>query len=154
MNSRRRALARLVALPCATALCARAAGSGGSDAARIAFAELYGPRTVLGIELAPKTRALAGQRVQILGYLAPPLRPDVAFFVLTRSPVALCPFCNSDADWPSDIVVVYPRKGGGWTQEGLPMAVSGTLELGSKVDSRTGFASLVRIVDADVEALR
>jgi hypothetical protein len=124
------------------------------DGAQLSFAEMYGRRSVLGLELAPKIKLLAGKRVQILGYLAPPLKPDVPFFVLTRTPVALCPFCNSDADWPSDVVVVYPRNEEGWSQDGLPVAVSGTLELGSKIDSRTGFVSLVRVVDADVRTLR
>jgi hypothetical protein len=74
--------------------------------------------------------------------------------VLTRAPVALCPFCNSDADWPSDIIVVYPRDREDWRQDGLPVAVSGILDLGSKTDSKTGFVSLVRIVDAKVRTLR
>ena len=41
------------------------------------------------------------------GYMAPPLKPESRFFVLTREPLALCPFCQSDAEWPADIVVVY-----------------------------------------------
>ena len=86
--------------------------------------------------------------------MAPPLKPEMNFFVLTRAPVALCPFCNSDADWPTDIVVVYPRDGAHLAHDGLPVAVSGVLELGSKTDPRTGFVSLVRIVDANVNELR
>jgi hypothetical protein len=128
--------------------------SGGVAAGDITFAELYKTQAVLGLELSGKARALAGRPVQILGYMAPPLKPEVEFFVLTRAPVALCPFCNSDADWPSDIVVVYPRDRAGWTQDGLPVAVSGVLELGSKIDPHTGFVSVVRIVDAQVRTLR
>jgi hypothetical protein len=120
----------------------------------LAFAELYKAQTVRGLELSAKTRALAGKPVKMLGYMAPPLKPEVEFFVLTRVPVALCPFCSSDADWPSDIVVVYPRERAGWTQDGLPVAVSGLLELGAKVDGKTGFVSLVRVVDAIVVTLR
>jgi hypothetical protein len=124
------------------------------DSGALTFAELYRAQTVRGLELSEKSRALAGKPVQMLGYMAPPLKPQVEFFVLTRAPVALCPFCNSDADWPSDIVVVYPRDRAGWTQDGLPVAVSGILELGAKADARTGFVSLVRIVDARVTTLR
>jgi hypothetical protein len=120
----------------------------------LAFAELYQAQTVRGLELSMKSRSLAGKPVQMLGYMAPPLKPEVEFFVLTRAPVALCPFCNSDADWPSDIVVVYPREREGWSQDGLPVAVSGTFEVGAKVDAKTGFVSLVRIVDAKVRTLR
>lgn len=120
----------------------------------LSFLELYSAQTVRGLELSAKTRGLAGKPVQMLGYMAPPLKPDVDFFVLTRAPVALCPFCNSDADWPSDIVVVYPRERGQWAEDGLPVAVSGVFEVGSRVDARTGFVSLVRIVDATVRTLR
>ena len=101
-----------------------------------------------------KAQSLAGKPVQILGYMAPPLKAEMGFFVLTRAPVALCPFCNSDADWPTDIVVVYPRDGARVAHDGLPVAVSGILELGSKTDPQTGFVSLVRIVDANVKELR
>jgi hypothetical protein len=120
----------------------------------LAFREIYKTQGVLGSELSAKTRALAGRPVRILGYMAPPLKPEVSFFVLTRTPVALCPFCDSDADWPSDIVVVYPRDRGQWSQDGLPVAVSGTLEIGSRRDRETGFVSLVRVVDATVQTIR
>ena len=120
----------------------------------LTFTELYQAQTVRGLELSTKSRSLAGKPVQMLGYMAPPLKPEVEFFVLTRAPVALCPFCNSDADWPSDIVVVYPREREGWSQDGLPVAVSGTFEVGAKVDAKTGFVSLVRVVDATVRTLR
>ena len=39
--------------------------------------------------------------------MAPPLKAEAAFFVLTREPVARRPFCQSDADWPDNILVVY-----------------------------------------------
>jgi hypothetical protein len=130
------------------------AGAAGAASDSLAFAELYSAQTVRGLELSAKTRALAGKPVQMLGYMAPPLKADVEFFVLTRSPVALCPFCSSDADWPSDIVVVYPRERSQWTEDGLPVAVAGVFEVGARVDARTGFVSLVRIVDATVRTLR
>jgi hypothetical protein len=124
------------------------------DPAPLGFTELYKSQGVLGNVLSDKTRALDGKPVRILGYLAPPLKPDVRFFVLTRAPVALCPFCSSDADWPSDIVVVYPRERAAWHPDGTPVAVSGALELGSKIDAETGFVSVVRIVDATVQTVQ
>src|SRR5262249_45623764 len=87
--------------------------------ASLTFQELYQTRGVLGMVFSEKTRALDHKEVRILGFMAPPLKPEVKFFVLTRAPVALCPFCNSDADWPSDIVVVYPKAREGWSQDGL-----------------------------------
>lgn len=120
----------------------------------LAFTELYAKQAVLGLTLSAKANSLAGREVRILGYLAPPLKPELRFFVLTRAPVALCPFCNSDADWPSDIVVVYPRGRQPAGGDGMPVAVSGRLELGSRRDEETGFVSLVRVVDATVAPLR
>ena len=123
-------------------------------ASGLAFNEIYRSEGVLGLELSAKSKALAGKPVRMLGYMAPPLKPDARFFVMTRAPVALCPFCNSDADWPSDIVVVYPRDRVGWAQDGAPVAVTGTLELGSRADLETGFVSLVRVADALVVSLK
>jgi hypothetical protein len=120
----------------------------------LGFNELYAKQSVLGMELSMRVKTLAGHTVRILGYLAPPLKPDMRFFVLTRAPVALCPFCNSDADWPSDIVVVYPRAPSDAATDGLPVAVTGTLELGSKIDAQTGFVSLVRVIDAEFTVVR
>src|SRR6266540_1386455 len=104
--------------PTALAAFALCRGARADDATPLGFAELYAARGVLGIELSSKTKTLAGRPVKILGFMAPPLKPDVRFFVLTRAPVALCPFCNSDADWPSDIVVVYPSRRGEWSPDG------------------------------------
>jgi hypothetical protein len=150
----RRACLRWVGRILAGASAWGAGSARAADAHGLSFAELYQGQTARGIELSAKSRALAGKPVRMLGYMAPPLKPEVDFFVLTRAPVALCPFCNSDADWPSDIVVVYPREPGAWTPDGTPVAVSGVLELGAKVDAKTGFASLVRVVDATVATLR
>jgi len=142
------------ALSALGAACLRAGTAAGDADASLSFRELYKTQGVLGMELSDKTRSLAGRQVQILGYMAPPLKPEVRFFVLTRAPVALCPFCNSDADWPSDIVVVYPREGVRFTQDGLPVAVTGNLEIGSKIDGATGFVSFVRVVDATVAPIK
>ncbi len=150
MNRRRfhRRVARWGIACAAACSCSVRAGE-----AQLTFAELYARQSVLGLQLSDKARSLAGRPVRILGFLAPPLKPDVDFFVLTRTPVALCPFCNSDADWPSDIVVVYPKSRLDVAQDGTPVAVVGMLEIGSSVDRKTGFVSLVRVVDADCRAL-
>lgn len=124
-----------------------------SDAARLNFAELYKSRTVMGMVFSERTLALAGLPVLLSGYMAPPLKPDANFFVLTRTPVAICPFCSSDADWPLDIVVVYLKNSAGFFQDGSAVSVSGILQIGSKRDPETGFVSQVRIVDASVKKL-
>src|SRR5215831_21291232 len=85
----------------------RAARTGES----LRFEEMYKASGVLGLEMSDKLVALNGKPVDISGFMAPPLKAEAGFFVLTREPVSLCPFCNSDADWPSDIIVVYLRDG-------------------------------------------
>ncbi len=121
--------------------------SGISAAEELDFGELYVPG-ILGLSLAPKAQAMSGKKIDFLGFMAPPLRATGRFFVLTKEPVSLCPFCNSDADWPADIVVIYLKKEETFVQRNRPILVSGRLELGSYRDPDTGFVSLVRLVDA------
>jgi hypothetical protein len=114
---------------------------------------MYKASGVLGLELSDKLVALNGKPVEILGFMAPPLKPEAGFFVLTREPVSLCPFCESDADWSSDIILVYLRDGVRYTQTNRAVAVLGTLEIGSKLDTKTGFVSLVRLIEADYRSI-
>ena len=80
--------------------------------------------------------------------MAPPLKAESRFFVLTREPMAICPFCQSDADWPVDIVVVYLNRATPLVSGGEAVVVRGRLEVGSATDGETGFVSQIRIVDA------
>jgi len=80
--------------------------------------------------------------------MAPPLKPESHFFVLTREPLAICPFCQSDADWPVDIVVVFMKEITPMVSAGRKVVVSGRLEIGSATDRDTGFVSQIRLVDA------
>ena len=81
--------------------------------------------------------------------MAPPLKAEATFFVLTRMPMSVCPFCESEADWPSDIVVVYTDEPISVVPFNFPIRVSGRLELGVYKDEAMGFVSRVRLVDAD-----
>ena len=117
------------------------------------FDELYGSVGVLGMEFSAKVRALEGKRVRIRGFMAPPLKADAVFFVLTAAPVSLCPFCNSEADWPADIVVAYLAEGERFVQNNELIEAVGLLEAGSATDPDTGFVSLLRLRDTRVERL-
>ena len=120
---------------------------------KVRFEEMYKASGVLGLELSDKLVALNGKPVEISGFMAPPLKAEAGFFVLTREPVSLCPFCDSEAEWPSDIVVVFLREGVRFSQTNRAISVSGTLEIGSKLDPKTGFVSLVRLIDADYHSI-
>ena len=77
--------------------------------------------------------------------MAPPLKAEAKFFVLSEIPMALCPFCSSDADWPDNIMVVYLDRKQTFTQPNQMIEVTGTLESGSWVDPETGFVSQLRL---------
>lgn len=114
----------------------------------ISFDDLYAQFGVLGLAFSDKVKALEGRTVSMRGFMAPPLKAEADFFVLTKVPVSLCPFCASDADWPDDIVVVYLDRAQTFEQANGLIQVSGTLEVGSRTDPDTGFVSLLRIVGA------
>ena len=123
-------------------------GSPARAAELLTFDGLYRSNTVLGLKFADRTLALKGQVVRLRGYMAPPLKPESNFFVLTREPVAVCPFCSSDGEWPVDIVVVYASKTVIPSNFSERIEVEGALEVGSFIDPKTGFVSQLRIRDA------
>jgi hypothetical protein len=114
----------------------------------IIFSELYKSFGVRGYAFSDRVLALNGHDVAMQGYMAPPLKAESTFFVLTRDPLALCPFCQSDAEWPVDIMVVYLRSASPLVSAGERVLVTGRLEIGSWTDPETGFVSQIRIVDA------
>ena len=69
------------------------------------FRELY----VRGNDLTDKAKSLEGAEVEMIGYMAPPLKPEIDFFVLTKLPMSTCPFCESEAQWPDDLVLAHPQ---------------------------------------------
>jgi len=119
-----------------------------AEPAPIAFDSLYKSFGVLGFQFSDRVTSLRGQEVRIAGYMAPPLKPESRFFVLTREPLAICPFCQSDADWPVDIVVIFMKEETPLVSAGRKVAVTGRLEIGSATDAETGFVSQIRLVDA------
>lgn len=120
-------------------------GSAARAAETLRFSEMYAGASPLGIVLSEKLKALEGRTVVMEGFMAPPLKPTLSFFVLTRVPMSICPFCSTDADWPYDIVLVHLKKPVVALPFDRPIRVVGRLELGTKTDAETGFVSLVRI---------
>ncbi|MFP1764077.1 hypothetical protein [Lonsdalea quercina] len=121
---------------------------GAASVPELSFDKLYASFGVLGAEFSNVVKTLSGQRVKMRGFMAPPLKAEAQFFVLTKMPMALCPFCSSDADWPEDIVVVYLGKRQTFVQNNTIIEVEGVLEYGSWTDPESGFVSLLRLRDA------
>lgn len=89
-----------------------------------------------------------GTRIAVEGYMAPPLKAESRFFVLTRRPMSVCPFCETEAEWPNDILAVYTKRIVDVVPYNVKIVTSGVLELGAYRDPETGFVSMVRLVDA------
>ena len=120
---------------------------------RLSFDEFYdGYNVRTGLVLSDKLVSLDGQEVIIEGYMAPPLKAELDWFVLTRIQLAYCPFCSTAADWPDDIALVYLGDGTIRPTE-KPMRLYGRLEVGPSVDPETGMVSLVRIYADKLETL-
>jgi len=120
---------------------------------RLGFEDLYGKVSVLGLTFSDTVKALNGKPVRMRGFMAPPLKAEANFFVLTEIPMSICPFCSSDADWPNNIVVIYLDRAQTFEQANALIEVSGRLEVGSWTDPATGFVSLLRIVGASFRAV-
>ncbi len=137
-----------ISLPRRSLLLGAAAATLAAAPAPLTFAGLYGEVTADGIQLTPAAQALVGRTVGLRGFMAPPLKAESDFFVLTRYPMSICPFCSNAADWPVDIVMVRLSEAAETIEPSYAIDVVGRLEHGMKVDQATGFVSLVRIVDA------
>ena len=130
----RRDALRLAALAPLVASSARAAET-------ITFKDIW----LDGDEISAKAKANIGMDVEMQGYMAPPIKPEVQFFVLTKIPTAICPFCDSTAAWPEDIVLVLMSRPIRAIDYDRLIRVQGTLEFGTEIDTATGFVSRVRL---------
>jgi hypothetical protein len=117
------------------------------------FDEIYDEVSVTGLSFSQKVKSLSGKKVSIDGFMAPPLKAKSNFFVLTKMPMALCPFCSSDTDWSSDIVVIYLKEYQTFVQYNAIIRVEGILEYGSYTDENSGFVSLLRLREASFKSL-
>lgn len=90
-----------------------------------------------------------GQRVTVEGFMAPPLKAEMAFFVLTKMPMAVCPFCETEAEWPEDILAIYTKRRVNVIPFNVKIETRGVLELGGYTDPATGFVSRVRLTDSN-----
>ncbi|MDQ7777642.1 hypothetical protein [Paracoccus aminovorans] len=113
--------------------------------ATLSFDELYASFSALGLVYSDKVKALTGQPIRMQGFMAPPLKAEAQFFVLTEIPMALCPFCSTDADWPDNILVVYLDRKRTFTPPNQRIEARGVLERGSWTDPETGFVSQLRL---------
>jgi hypothetical protein len=132
----------------------REAGAAQDPKMFLGFDEMYSSVSSLGLVLSEKLKSLDGKKVVMEGFMAPPLKPTLRFFVLTSVPMSICPFCSTDANWPNNIVLVFLGKEVTALPFDRPIRVEGILELGTKTDEETGFVSLVRVYATTIEVVR
>jgi len=104
-----------------------------------------------GGELSDLALELEGKSVRVAGFMAPPLKADSRFFVLTKQPMTVCPFCETEAEWPDNIMAVYTQRKFRVIAFNRKIEASGILSLGAFRDPDTGFLSIVRLANARCE---
>lgn len=92
---------------------------------------------------------LQGTEVEIQGFMAPHLKVDSEFFILSNQPVETCPFCESEDEWIDTIIFVVMRERQEAIDPGILIWTRGILDIGVALDEATGFVSRVRLLDAD-----
>lgn len=102
----------------------------------------------VGRAMSPFATEQQGNRLTFTGYMAPPLKAESRFFVLTNIPMSVCPFCETEADWPNTILAIYTKRPVSVVPFNVRITVRGDLDLGSYRDPDTGFLSLVRLQEA------
>lgn len=133
------------------ALAAFGLGEAKAAPARVALEEIHREPDLPGVEYSTKARKLSGQRIRVEGFLAPHAGNRAApFLVLSGQPMVGCPHCLGSADLPGDSLVAYFGGGVGMAETGIPVAIEGVLDLGSRTDAQTGFVSTVRLFDAKI----
>ncbi len=116
---------------------------------RIRMFELYQPDK----SFSDLAKRLAGKPVSMQGFMAPHLKVESDFFVLSNTPVDTCPFCESEDAWIDTIIFVRMRKRQEAVRPGDLIQVQGRLEIGPQTDAASGFVSRVRLVDATFQKL-
>jgi len=119
-----------------------------AGAARAAENVTFADIAIANDQFTDKAKRLAGKTVEMRGYMAPPLKPEIEFFVLTSLPTAICPFCDAAASWPDDIVLIFMGRPIRALAYDRLIKVSGKLEIGTDTDEVTGFVSRVRLRDS------
>ena len=108
---------------------------------RLTFDEFYeGYNVRTGLILSDKLVSLDGKDVVIEGYMAPPLKAELDWFVLTRIRLAYRPFCSTAADWPDDIALIY-LDGDTIRPTEKPLRLHGRLEVGPPQFQRRGWSA-------------
>jgi hypothetical protein len=126
---------------------AAAPAAAGADPAPLRFDQVLATRPGGQLDLSPRVRSLAGQRVRMVGFMA---RMEVAAggaFYLVPRPLTTDESGAGSADLPLEAVRVVVRSARGQPLAYIPRAleVVGVLEVGQRIEP-DGLPSTLRIV--------
>ena len=137
---------RVLAMVCGALAAPFAARAADEDSQTLRMSDLY----ERDMSFTPLARSSEGERVAFNGFMAPPLKAGSNFFVLTKRPMSVCPFCETSAEWPDDIMAVYTKRPFQAIAYNWPIEARGVLRLDEYRDPETGFLSRARLEDATV----
>jgi hypothetical protein len=120
----------------------------------LGFKDIYATVGAIGLNLTERAKDLAGTPVRVRGYMAAPIAERDTFFVLTRAPIFSCPFCDPGVGWPDDVVTALLETETGFLDPAVQIEVVGELDIGRRLDPRTGVTRLVRLRDARWQPVR
>ena len=132
------ALALLLFVSC---FCVASCGSGSADdgtTTRLTFAES------INID---RIKALSGEKVEIVGYMATLSPVSGKYLYLMNLPYQSCPYCVPNTQQLSNTIAVYAKKGDTFKFYDGPINVTGTLEVGNFEDEY-GYTYVYRISNA------
>jgi hypothetical protein len=119
------------------------------EAQRLEFREFFAPGA--GLALTRKLRALSGQRVRLVGFMAQLELPPRGAFYLVPRPVRCDESGGGTADLPPESVLVISASSAGQAVPFLAGAleVAGVLEVGNQPDSEGRVSAFQLRLDAD-----
>lgn len=120
-----------------------------AEVPRLRMFELYREQ----LSFSETAKRLNGNIISMQGFMAPHLKVESDFFVLSNTPVDTCPFCESEDQWMDSIIFVRMKKRQETEKPGDLIQVEGRLDIGPQTDAATGFVSRVRLLDASYKLL-
>lgn len=104
----------------------------------------FDPFTGTPPTLTDKMLSLDGRQVELRGYMAPPLKLGLDWFLFGELPMGVCPFHANVGSITSGSALVYV-EGPEYPFSSDPLSIIGEFHIGELTDPETGMVSLARL---------
>lgn len=108
------------------------------------FNDDFDPWTGTPPTLTDKLLSLDGKTVELKGYMAPPLKLGLDWFLLTDFPVGVCPYHSNVGQITAGMALIYV-EGPEFPFTYEPLRLVGELHIGELADPETGMVSIARL---------